>query len=334
MPRHKRLDISGAVHHVITRGLDGKDIFLDNADRNEFLHRLADSLALTGCRCYAWALMTNHLHILIRTGERPLSDLMRKVLTGYAIYFNRRYKRQGYLYQNRYKSIMCQEDVYFLELVRYIHLNPVRSGVVKGLEALDGYPWSGHAVLMGRRRRPWQAREEVLALFGKKRREAVQQYREFVSDGLAMGRRPELTGGGLKRSVGGWEGIKELRQQGTFWRGDERLLGDGDFVERFLKSTEEKLAEKEALSRQGWTIEKLVTEVCRKVSVDPEDLRRKGRANNLSMAKGLICYWGYHDLGIPGKELVELLGISRPAVSKAIQRGERIAKEQKLKLLN
>ena len=97
---------------------------------------------------------------------------------------------------------MCQEDVYFHELVRYIHLNPVRVGVVKGMEELDRYPWSGHAVLMGRRRRSWQTRDEVLAFFGTKKREAVQRYREFVADGLAMGQCPELTGGGLIRSAG------------------------------------------------------------------------------------------------------------------------------------
>ena len=111
-------------------------------------------------------------------------------------------------------------------------------------------------------------------------------------------------------------------------------MGDGDFVQQVLKSAAETLSKKEALKRQGWNLEKLVAEVCRLVSIDPEDLSKKGRANTLSTAKGLICYWGYHDLGIPGKELVKFFGISRPAVTKAIQQGERIATEQKIKLLN
>jgi REP-associated tyrosine transposase len=152
--------------------LNRQDIFLDDCDRNDFLGRLEKNLSLTGCRCYAWVLMSNHIHLLIRTSNRPLGDLMRKVLTGYAISFNRRHGRHGYLYQNRYKSILCQEDEYLLELVRYIHLNPVRAGVVKSLGKLDRYRWSGHSVLVGCRRRTWQDRDEILSHFGLKKREA------------------------------------------------------------------------------------------------------------------------------------------------------------------
>jgi hypothetical protein len=141
--------------------------------------------------------------------SRPLSDLLRKLLTGYAVSFNHRHNRRGYLFQNRYKSILCQEDAYFLELVRYIHLNPVRAEIVKDLEALDRYSWSGHAVLMGRKRLGWQARDEVLARFSQRKREAVIRYRQFVADGMAMGRRVDLTGGGLRRSAGGWEGLRD-----------------------------------------------------------------------------------------------------------------------------
>jgi REP element-mobilizing transposase RayT len=92
--------------------------------------------------------MPNHCHLLIRTGIKPLSDIMRKLLTGYAVYFNRRHKRSGYLYQNRYKSILCQEESYLLEVVRYIHLNPLRARIVKDIDVLNKYEWSGHAVLM------------------------------------------------------------------------------------------------------------------------------------------------------------------------------------------
>ncbi len=122
MPRQKRINIPGAVHHIIVRGLNGQELFYDDKDRIELISRLKTALQATECQCYAWSIMPNHFHLLIRTGKISLSDLMRKVLTGYAIYFNRRHKRSGYVYQNRYKSILCQEDVYLLELVRYIHL--------------------------------------------------------------------------------------------------------------------------------------------------------------------------------------------------------------------
>ena len=165
MPRQRRLDVAGVIHHVIVRGLERRVLFQDDADRNEFLRRLEKALAETKCICYAWSLIPNHFHLLIRTGTEPLSALMRKVLTGYAVYFNKRHRRHGYLYQNRYKSILCQEDAYFLELVRYIHLNPVRSRLVKGIGGLDRYRWSGHSALVGRYKRPWQQTGEVLLWF-------------------------------------------------------------------------------------------------------------------------------------------------------------------------
>ncbi len=176
MPRHKRINVPRAVHHVIARGLNRQVIFLDDHDRGDFLSRLETALSQTGCQCYAWALLSNHFHLLIRTGERPLSDLLRKVLSGYAISFNRRHQRHGYLFQNRYKSIRCQEEEYFLELVSYIHLNPVRAGIAKNMDELDRYPWSGHAVLVGHDKKSWQDREEILIRFSAKRQEAVFRY--------------------------------------------------------------------------------------------------------------------------------------------------------------
>ncbi|MDP3981457.1 MAG: transposase [Chlamydiota bacterium] len=145
MPRDKRLNIPGGVYHVISRGIERRDIFLDGIDKTEFLSRLENALVKTDSQCLAWVLMGNHFHLLIRTGTKSLSELMRKLLTGYAIYFNKKHKRHGYLYQNRYKSVLCQEDVYLLELVRYIHLNPVRAGIISTIEELDVYPWSGIA---------------------------------------------------------------------------------------------------------------------------------------------------------------------------------------------
>ncbi|MEW5950192.1 MAG: transposase [Thermodesulfobacteriota bacterium] len=334
MPRHKRIDIPGAVHHVIVRGLNRQDIFLDDMDRSNFLRRLETALSEVSCRCYAWVLLSNHFHLLIRTGERPLSDLMRKVLSGYAISFNRRHKRHGYLFQNRYKSILCQEEEYLLELVRYIHLNPARAGMAKDMDELDRYPWSGHAVLLGRQQRSWQDREEILIRFSDKKREAVSRYRQFVKDGIAMGRREELTGGGLRRSAGGWEGVINLKRAGEYWRGDERILGNGNFVNAVLRAAEESLTHREKSKMQGWDLGRLVTEVCEILSVDPGDIRKKGRANNLSYAKGLICYLGHSRLGLTGMELARYFNISRPSVSQAIQRGERFAKKNEAKLLN
>ncbi|MCF6290315.1 MAG: transposase [Desulfobacterales bacterium] len=334
MPRHKRINVPGAIHHVITRGLNRQKIFPGDKDREDFLSRLEKALSQTSCHCLAWSLQSDHFHLLIRTDTKPLGDLMRKVLSGYAIAFNRRHQRSGYLFQNRYKSILCQEDAYLLELVRYIHLNPVRAGIVKNIEELGVYRWTGHGVLVGRRRRSWQDRDGVLGHFAEKKREAVNRYRQFVSDGFNMGKRKELTGGGLVRSAGGWQSLLEMRRAKAYWRGDERILGDSDFVGNVLQEAEEELSRKEELKRQGWDLQRLVNEVCRLLAVDVDDLQKKGRANNISMAKGVICYLGYYELGINGAELARFFNISRPSVSKAIQRGDKFIKNNDLKVLS
>jgi len=128
MPRLARLDAPGVFHHIIIRGIERRKIFRDNRDRENLLEWLGKLLPGTKTGCYAWTFLPNHAYFLLRTGEVPLATLMRRLLTGYAVSFNRRHKRHGHLPQNRYKSIVCQEETYLQELVRYIHLNPLRAG--------------------------------------------------------------------------------------------------------------------------------------------------------------------------------------------------------------
>src|SRR3990172_4690065 len=203
MPRQARLDAPDTLHHVMVRGIERTTIFRDDRDRAAFVARLADLATQGALSVYAWALLPNHAHLLVRTGRRPLARSMRSLLTGYAGAFNRRHKRVGHLFQNRYKSIVIEEEPYLLELVRYLHLNPLRAGVLTSLPALDRYPWTGHSALLGRVPRPWQAVSEVLGQFGPNRRRARAAYRAFVAEGLSQGRRPDLQGGGLIRSLGG-----------------------------------------------------------------------------------------------------------------------------------
>lgn len=165
MPRQARLDSPGVLHHVMIRGIERTNIFRNDTDRNDFIDRLSSLLPETKTLCYAWAFMPNHAHFLFRSGPSGIAYLMRKLLTGYAVSFNRRHKRTGQLFQNRYKSIICQEEPYFLELVRYIHLNPVRAKIASTLSDLDRYPYSGHSALMGKKERPWQDTDSALGLF-------------------------------------------------------------------------------------------------------------------------------------------------------------------------
>jgi REP element-mobilizing transposase RayT len=251
MPRQSRIDAPGALHHVIIRGIERKAIFRDDTDRSEFIERIASIFTDTLTPCFAWALMNNHVHLLIRTTDTPLANLMRRLLTGYAMAFNRRLRLHGQLFQNRYKSILCQEDTYLLELTRYIHLNPLRVGIVKDLGALDTYLFAGHSVIMGSQRAEWQHATRILSMFAKTQKTARRKYRQFVEKGIDAGRRPELVGGGLIRSVGGWKMAKTRVKGQDRIKGDERILGDSDFVQFVLEHCNEDYSRRQRLVAQG-----------------------------------------------------------------------------------
>jgi putative transposase len=140
----------------MVRGIERRNIFLDDRDRSTFVNRLSLLLLETRTDCLAWSLLSNHAHLLLRPSKKILSEMMQRLLTGYAVEFNLRHDRCGHLFQNRFKSIVCEEDSYLLELVRYIHLNPIRAGIVSSLAKLDTYKWTGHAGLMGRTPLPGQ----------------------------------------------------------------------------------------------------------------------------------------------------------------------------------
>ena len=136
MPRQARLDMPGALHHIMVRGINKGNIFDDDEDKSRFLERLGQNVLEGKCFVYAWVLMDNHVHILFESGKSGISAVMRKQLTWYAQYYNRRHNRSGHLFENRYKSILCDEDTYLLALVRYIHLNPLRAKLVRTIEVL------------------------------------------------------------------------------------------------------------------------------------------------------------------------------------------------------
>src|SRR3989337_1685227 len=184
MPRQARLDVPGALHHIMVRGINKSAIFNDDQDRQKFLERLRENVITAGAVVYAWVLMTNHVHILFKSGKQGISVVMRKQLTWYAQYYNRRHRRTGHLFENRYKSILCDEDNYLLALIRYIHLNPVRAGIVATMSELDKYHWSGHSAVMNKQECPWMDTAYVLLQFNDTRRRARNAYRRFVHEGI------------------------------------------------------------------------------------------------------------------------------------------------------
>jgi REP element-mobilizing transposase RayT len=333
MPRKARIDTSGALHHIICRGIEKRKIFRDGVDRDSFVERLGRVISETKTPCYGWALIPNHFHLLLKTGNVPITTLMRKLLTGYAVTFNRRHRRVGHLFQNRYKSILCQEDSYFLELLRYIHLNPLRAGLVSSMKQLDHYKYCGHSILMGKRKNDWQDTQYGLKLFGKRISSARKHYREFVEKGVAMGRQPELTGGGLIRSVGGWKALKAFRRLGIHIKGDERILGDSDFVESVLEEQNERLERRYRLQMQGYDFDRAVDRVAEVFGLNPEQVLISGKQSKRVKARGLLCFWAVKELEMRGADVAGRLKISKSTVSRAVVRGEKIATAMTLKLI-
>ena len=276
-----------------------------------------------------------HAHFLMRSGPGGLAHLMRRLLTGYAVSFNRRHRRHGQLFQNRYKSIICQEDVYFKELVRYIHLNPLRAKMVPDLGTLHKYPYCGHSTIMANQKRAWQETGYVLSVFGGSPAVGRRSYAAYVKEGSRQGRRPELIGGGLIRSLGGWAASKKLRLKGQDrLKGDERILGDSDFVTSILAEANENPDRYYELKSQGYTIERVEKRVMEIFGVQKEVIYSKGRRKIQVAARSLLCYWSVRELGFTATELAKRLGMTQPAVSYAVSRGEQIAKERSWNLIS
>lgn len=333
MPRLARLDAPGVLHHVIIRGIEERSIFRDNKDRNNLLDRLRDLLPATQTSCYAWALLSNHAHFLLRTGNESISNVMRKLLTGYVVSFNRRYRRHGPLFQNRFKSIICQEDAYLKELVRYIHLNPLRAGLVPDVTKLNNYKYGGQSVLMGRRQCEWQDTKYVLSYFGKRVSEARRLYYAYVKEGVKRGRRPELVGGGLIRSLGGWDAVKKIgKRDRERIKGDERILGDNDFVLQILEEANEQFNRYYEMKRLGYDLKTVEKRVCNLFELERDDIYSKSREKVKADARGLFCYWAVRELGYRLTELARLLGMTQPGVGYAVKRGEDIAKKNNYEL--
>ena len=246
---------------------------------------------------------------------------MRSLLTGYAGRFNRRHKRSGHLFQNRYKSIVIDEEAYFLELVRYLHLNPLRAGIVEDLRALEFFPWTGHSALLGHISRPWYDVNAVLQGFAKRQQAARRAYRLFVKAGRSQGRRPDLQGGGLRRSVGGWEAVAALRRGREAFTTDERVLGHGEFVEALYRQVAQQETQQRALRRRVPDLGALIAQVAEASQLLPEALSGGGRSRAITHARDGVAYLWVEVLGRSARELARALQLQPFSVCRAVQRG-------------
>ncbi len=322
MPRQARLDAPGTLHHTIIRGIERRRIVDDRRDRKNFLDRLERVVSETKTSVYAWALMTNHAHFLLRSGQEGIAKFMRRFLTGYAISYNRRHRRHGHLVQNRYKSFICDENMYFAELVRYIHLNPLRARAVKTLAELNRYRYCGHSVIMGNKKHKWQDRDFVLSWFGNKKGEAKKEYHKFIKGGIAEGRRPDLVGGGLIRSLGGWSEVLSMRRRGERKLTDERILGSGEFVRVILEEADDDSKINFTAEDKKKKIKEVIESICKEEGVSVRELQSGGRREAVSMARYQVTSRLVEEHDISFAEVARNVGVTISAIFKIMKKCE------------
>lgn len=327
MPRRIRPDWECALHHIMVRGIDGKAIFTPEVNRIDLVNRFSELVPKTGTSVYAWAIMPNHFHILVRTGDEPISRFMHRLLTGYAISYNLRNERKGHVFQGRFKSILVQEEVYFVRLVKYIHLNPLKAHIVDELSGLRSYKWCGHGSLLGVMNTPWQDTEYVLSKFRNESISSENQYLKYLNEENGNKDTEELISGNY---LLGKNGITDATERKTcdLWSNCCRVLGNKEFA----LSVVAKIKNSGAGSiRDRGNTHQSVEEIL-EWAVDiwgfPLDvLQGSARSPGLSDARAVIACICSRRLGLSQTDCAVLLRMSRPGVRNAIKRGEILIAE-------
>jgi len=299
MARKPRIEYDGAFYHVITRGNQRQKIFKDPADYQRFLQVLAIYKARYVFHLYAYVLMGNHVHLLIETTETPLSKILQGVNQSYTLYFNRKYKTVGHLFQGRYKAILCDREAYLLGLLKYIHTNPVRARIA---ETLGVYRWSSHPAYTGRNNPLGLVdTDQVLRMFSENKARARRQYKAFMND------------------------TATLRKEEVYATIDQRLQGDDEFVYRVLTAHDfeikkERTKKEYSLQAIGMTVETLY-------QVTLDQLRSSGKERQIMRARRVYTL-AAKEYGYKGKEIASYLE-KDPASVSGYLRGEDVGGEIK-----
>jgi len=284
MARPLRLEFPEAVYHVTSRGNARQAIFIDDEDRGGFLDVLSMVVERFKWFCHAYCLMDNHYHLLIETPNANLSKGMRELNGVYTQGFNQRYRRVGHLFQGRYKAIIVEKDHHLLSLCRYVVLNPVRVGIIKGPEQ---WRWSNYRAMIGLGKRPsFLTIDWVLSQFGGRKRVAMEKYRRFVMEGID------------KESP--WETLKGQ----IFWGTDE-------FIKQLSGLLDEKEGIKEVPRGQRYVARPPLRELFKRK-------KEKGRP-----AEDRAVYDAYVRYGYTMKEIADHLGFHYATISRAIKRVDR-----------
>ena len=287
MARKPRIHLPGGLYHVIFRGNGGQPVFHSDDDRYRLYLLLQEGTCRFGYRIHAFCFMTNHIHLAIQAGDQPLSRGMQNLAFRYTRWINWRQKRTGHLFQGRFKAILVDADSYLLELVRYIHLNPVRVGMVAGP---DDYPWSSHRAYLGLETLPWLTTNWLLEQFGATSATAMKRYRAFVRDGVNEERRPEFHGAGT----------------------DSRLLGDDSFMDRCLASVGE--------TQVRLTAQQIVDGICRAYGIAVTELQSASQRRMAAEARAAAGWLARESECVSLTEIASRVHRDVGSISSAVRR--------------
>jgi putative transposase len=294
MPRHARIDFAGAFHHLYARGIEKRPIFVDEADREDFRRRILFNLDRFRSVILAWALLSNHFHFLYYSHAGDLAKFMRCLMTGYSISFNRRHKRVGHLFQNRYKSSLIDSNRYLAEIIRYIHLNPLRAGDVSSLRELDDYRWSGHREILRGDRVPWRDFPFIAELFPDLGTGSdVENYRRFMEAGSNSGQ-------SLSSPAAETDGVPGRRLLAN-----EVRIPDG--------------------MEEAFRIFSFVADTaCRERGRSLDQIQQKSRDSTSSEIRRKILMTCVEDFSVPQKLVCAWLGICEAAGSYQLKKGKAV----------
>ncbi|MBI5676515.1 MAG: transposase [Nitrospirae bacterium] len=274
MARKPRIEFDGAFYHIITRGNQRQNIFKDNEDFLKYLQILSKYKSQYKYFLYAYVLMNNHVHLLFETQETPLSKILQGISQSYTVYFNRRYKTSGHLFQGRYKAILCDKDEYLLSLVKYIHLNPVRAKMVRIPEE---YQWSSHASYAVKpEKRGITDENQVLRMFSEDKTKARKQYRAYISDGITV------------------------KKEDIYLTIDQRILGNERFADKVMEKYDGVIGQTKR--KNEYTLPDIASGIEKIYGITLKQMREKGKSSDISLCRKVLCLTA-KEYGYQGKEI-------------------------------
>lgn len=297
MARKPRIEFEGAFYHVIVRGNQRQAILRDEEDCSKYLEILFRYKNQYKYYLYAYALMNNHVHLLIETKDTPLSKIQQGINQSYTMYFNRKHKTVGHLFQGRYKAILCDRDAYLLSLIKYIHLNPVRA---KAAKTPEEYKWSSHRHYCGMKKDALVDVDNVLRMFSEEKAEARKLYKSYIGDGLTIEKED------IYRTV------------------DQRILGEEEFVDKVIEVYDVALAKEKRAGE--FTLSEIAKGVEEITGISLKQIREQSKAVNISAGRKLFSLVA-KEYGYKGEEIAKHIKRDPAVISIAMKGRNRLREE-------